>query len=353
MSVFQKLRKLSDSNKEDYLTELLAHCLATDPIFWEAFLVLLQVQPGKTSPVLKNPVVETQKFYPKFSPHYQERYPDIEISLPDTVIIIENKIDSGEGDGQLPDYANILNHKRASNKILVYLTVYSDNKAYNFKELGVNFIPLRWQKVGEAITSKCGDFTREMRTYLKNERLMMNKFDYQDLAAINVFFSTADKINSVIVDDINDYFVREKKLGKLNVFVPKIGGKEYGFYYNYRDIAICFGVASWWEDGHPKLIVKAKFMGKTGAQKALSESFFNALQGKGWYWIEPTGSKEFIVEKTRPLYEFLGFDEQRQRQEIIQFYKDCIDEMGAQQANFPQIFGNPTPDTTTIEQQIT
>jgi hypothetical protein len=339
MSVFQKLRKLSDSNKEDFLTELFAHTLKSDVTFWRLFLLKL---PEK----YRNqgiPIVETQKVY-------ASRRPDIEINLSETAIIIENKIDSGEGDGQLNDYANILSRKQVPNKLLVYLTAYRDEKNYDFTDKGVDFIQLRWQKIGEMITpeSKCGDFASEMKVYLKNEHLMMKKFDYQDLAAINVFFSTAEKINSIIQDDVGSYFVREKKLSKSNTYLPKIGGKEYGFYYNYgRDFAIGFGLASWWEDEHPRLFVKIKFMGKTEKNRKLSVGLFEALGGKelGWNRVEPIGANECLVEKTERLLEFLGSDEQHQRQEIISFYKACIDEMEAQKGKFPEIFGNSISET--------
>jgi hypothetical protein len=351
MSVFQKLRKLTDSNKEDFLTELFAHCLAIDPVFRDMFLGLLSSESAlkKNYPANGFPVIETQKYYSRFPPHHEERYPDIEISLPGTAIIIENKIDSGEGDGQLNDYANILSNKPEPNKVLVYLTAYPDEKKYNFLNKGVDFIQLRWQKIGELITSesKCGDFTRELKVYLKNERLMMKKFDYQDLAAINVFFSTAEKINSIIRDDIGNYFVKEKKLSKSNTYQPRITGKEYGFYYNYgRDFSICFGIASWWEDEHPRLFIKVRFLGNTPNNKNLSLRLFEALGGKesGWNRIEPVGFNEYMVEKTKRLLDFLGSDEQYQRQEIVRFYKDCIDDLDAQKGGFPEIFGNSSAE---------
>lgn len=350
MSVFQKLRRLSDGAKEDFLTELFAHCLSADPVFWRLFCGLLPLKSGKNYPVLGNPVVETQKYYARFPASHDERYPDIEINLPETVMIIENKIDSNERVRQLQDYAEILRLKESkANKLLIYLTAYRDEKNYDFTDNGVDFIQLRWQKIGELITSEsgCGDFAREMKVYLKNERLMMKKFDYQDLAAINVFFSTAEKINSILQDDIGSYFVKEKKLSKANTYLPRISGKEYGFYYNYgRDFAIGFGLASWWEDEHPRLIVKIRFMGKTQNQKKLSEKLLAAFGGEisGWHWVEPVGANEFLVEKTARLLEFLGSDEQHQRQEIIRFYKGCIDEMEAQKGGFPEIFGNSTPE---------
>ncbi|HOZ61874.1 MAG TPA: PD-(D/E)XK nuclease family protein, partial [Smithellaceae bacterium] len=286
MSVFQKLRKLSDNNKEDFLTELLAHTLKTDFAFWRLFLLQLPEKYQKQGV----PQVETQKVY-------ASRRPDIEINLPEMAIIIENKIDSREGEGQLSDYANILSRKEVPNKLLVYLTAHRDEKTYIFTDKEVDFIQIRWQKIGEMITpeSKCGDFASEMKVYLKNEHLMMKKFDYQDLAAINVFFSTAEKINSIIQDDIGSYFVREKRLSKSNTYLPRIGGKEYGFYYNYgREFAIGFGLASWWEDEHPRLFVKIKFMGKTENNRRLSVGLFEALGSKefGWNWVEPIGANE-------------------------------------------------------------
>jgi hypothetical protein len=346
MSVFHKLRKLSDSNKEDFLTELFAHILKCDPIFREAFFSKLP-QEYRNQEIQS---VETQKNYPVLPLHYPERRPDIEIHLSNAVIMIENKVESGEGLGQLPDYAKILSFKSEPNKMLIYITVYRDEKSYALPE-GVKFTQFRWQEIGEMITStpKCGDFANEMKVYLKKEKLMMKKFDYQDLAAINVFFSTAEKINHLFLDDIGPYFVNVKKMSTINTFQPKINGKEYSFNYNYGRLCIVsFGIESWLEDEHPRLFIRIAFLRQTDDQKRLSHSVHETLGGdlKDWKWM-PAGPNYAVVKRERIL-DFLVKEEQNQRPEMVKFFTGCIDEMVVLKNDFPEIFGNPTPEITAL-----
>ncbi len=61
----------------------------------------------------------------------------------------------------------------------------------------------------------------------------------------------------------------------------------------------------------------------------------------------------WAVVKRKRVLDFMVADEQNQRAEIVKFFTDNIDKMEALKIKFPEIFGNPTPDTTTIEQQNT
>jgi len=151
MSIFQKLRKLSEATnvnrEEDFLTEIFAHALKSDLVFRDAFFLKLPKE-FRNQEIQS---IETQKVYPALDSHYKERRPDVEINLQDAVIIIENKVRRGEGKEQLPDYAKILDLKPDTNKLLVYITVYLDIKKHQFPE-EVGFIPLRWQEIGELIS---------------------------------------------------------------------------------------------------------------------------------------------------------------------------------------------------------
>lgn len=344
MSVFQKLKNLSDSaehnREEDFLTEIFAHSLAIDSTFRKAFFSKLPLEFRKQ----EFQSIETQKIYPARFSYYSERRPDIEIQLSEGVIIIENKIKSEEREGQLTDYAKILSFKAEPYKLLIYLTVYRDEKPYNFAD-GVKFIQFRWQEVGDMITQHCSDFAREMKVYLKSEKLMMKKFDYQDLAALNTFFSTAEKVNGIFRDDVGPYFVKEKKMSAYNTYQPRIEGKEYGFNYNYgKRCIISFGIESWLEDEHPRLFVRIGFLRQTDEQKALSEKVHHSLGGNSdnWEWL-PAGPNYAVVKRKRIL-DFLLAEEQNQRPDMVRFFTSCIDEMEPLKVKFPEIFGNPTPD---------
>ena len=353
MSVFQKLRKISENpdsdREEDFLTEIFAHALKYDLVFKAAFF-------SKLPKEYRNQEIqslETQKVYPALGTHYSERRPDIEINLQDAVIIVENKVRSGEGKEQLSDYAKILNLKSDTNKLLVYITVYLDIKKHPLPS-GVDFVPLRWQEIGELISPKCGDFAREMKVYLKSEKLMMKNFDYQDLAALNTFFSTAEKINGIFRDDVGPYFVREMKMHSFINNQPKIVGKEYCFNYNYgKKCTISFGIESWLEDEHPRLFIRIGFLRPSNDPKGLSDDVHKMLGGDVENWERLLAGPNWAVVKRKRVLDFMVTDEQNQRSEIVKFFTDNIDKMEALKIKFPEIFGNPTPDTTSIEQQTT
>lgn len=52
----------------------------------------------------------------------QDRYADVLIEGPDDVVVIENKVQAGEGKGQIPDYCRWLGNRGKSRRVLVFLT---------------------------------------------------------------------------------------------------------------------------------------------------------------------------------------------------------------------------------------
>ena len=94
----------------------------------------------------------------------RSRRPDIWIEAIDAShgchwIIVENKIDSGEGENQLQDYAKILEEAQGlKSRTLVYITKYSSESG--FRDDGtVNFKSLRWPKVYDFLQNELQNST--------------------------------------------------------------------------------------------------------------------------------------------------------------------------------------------------
>lgn len=93
------------------------------------------------------------------------RRPDIWVEATDSVgarhwIIVENKIDSGEGENQLADYAKILEEaSELKSRTLVYITKYSSETNIRGNDK-VKFKHLRWSKVYDFLQKKLQDNNR-------------------------------------------------------------------------------------------------------------------------------------------------------------------------------------------------
>ncbi len=322
--------------EEDFLTEIFAYTLKTDLVFREAFFSQLPVKYSDK----KFLNIQTQKIYP-------ERRPDIEINLEDAVIIIENKVGSEEGREQLPDYAKILRSKTVGNKLLVYITAYRDTK---ISHEGIDFVTLRWHDIGELVSPKCGDFAKEMNVYLKSEKLIMNNFDSKDLEVLGTLFSTVEKINSIFRDDVSRYFVREMKMHSFINNQPNIEGKEYRFSYNYgKKFTISFGVEAWSEEDGPKCFIRIGFLRQLEDPRSLSEKVHNKLGGNTGNWELLSIGPDWVVVNRKPLLDLMISDEKNQREKICNYFFENIDKIAELKTEFPEIFGNPTLESTTAD----
>ncbi|MCB9053310.1 MAG: PD-(D/E)XK nuclease family protein [Lewinellaceae bacterium] len=192
-SVFSKLysyrQRENKNNRENYLTEVFAYCLEHDLVFFRAFMNLIELKevPDKYT-------VATQV-------KYGEGNPDIEIKWNGAHILIECKIDSGEGWEQLNRYTQILNRSEAETTRLVYLTKYPELKP------ATNPVMVRWYHVKELISKNNHPFTRELKQYLNDQNMKkVEIFKPQDEQILTNFSETFAKVEAVL-NPIADYFL--------------------------------------------------------------------------------------------------------------------------------------------------
>lgn len=320
---FQKLRKLGDSNKEDYLTEIFAFALQNDSIFWNNFLKLLSKELGEQNP----PFIKTQVHYQN-----EKRRPDIEIDIGNIFIIIECKLGAEEGDEQLDDYAEILSAKVGyDKKMLIYLTLKHDKKSKEYK--GIVFKQLRWFDIASTITDKCDLVTKELKQYLFKEKIVMEKFGYEDIVSFKMFIDTAQKMNDILNETSKE--VKDKKLHKYNNFRPALEYKEYIIRFVFNDKCdLCFGFGYWWNE-HPRLLVRLYI--PLANAKTVAEDIKCKLNNEKWNSV-PNRSG-YIVETSKELAEVLLYDEITQRKKIIDFFFESIKSLKGIKSDFPQVFG--------------
>lgn len=196
-SFFQNLYKYKESDqrnkKENFLTEILAHCLRVDQHFRNDFLAFV----GITSTVVEFDC-QTQK---RVTSNCQ---PDLHIVVNrNTLVLIECKVDAKQGasekGNQLENYSDYLLDCSWPKKHLIYLTK-------NYEEAGafpdqLNFRHIRWYQVYDLINSDSNEFTKELSNYLKSERMSRNiSFSMSELSALRSFKETYNTMNDFLAN---------------------------------------------------------------------------------------------------------------------------------------------------------
>jgi hypothetical protein len=197
-SLFEKLYRYKQSEqgrhqRENFLTEIFAHCLEFDEIFRMNFLDLI----GCTNNCVDF-ICKTQGIVKGFG------IPDVYIEIGnDTKIIIECKVGSTQGEKQLDKYASSLIKDKATNKILIYLTKSPENIMES--DMKVNFRHIRWYNIYDLLQKSSNELSVEFSKYLKEHQMNieMVPFTNKDTRAIGY---------------INDAIV------KMNVFLKRLEG---------------------------------------------------------------------------------------------------------------------------------
>ncbi len=144
--IFQYRQREQRTPREDYFTETFVAVIQK----YDELRIALAAWLSEVEKI-RSVRIETQRGF-TVADSCKLRRPDIWMEAKDVQdarhwIIVENKIDSGEGENQLADYAKILKARPESqSSTLVYLTKYS-SATDSFSDEGVRFKHLRWSKV--------------------------------------------------------------------------------------------------------------------------------------------------------------------------------------------------------------
>jgi hypothetical protein len=183
VSLFDNLYKYKQSEKgrhqkENFLTEIFAHCLEFDETFRKNFLYRIGYTNGCVGFLCK-----TQVTVEGFG------IPDVCIEIGDhTKIIIECKIGSIQGKNQLEKYALSLIKDKAINKHLIYLTKSPESiPALSEFDKKVKFKHFRWYDIYEFLQESTNELSIEFSKYLKEHQMnkLMVSFTNKDANAIS------------------------------------------------------------------------------------------------------------------------------------------------------------------------
>lgn len=154
--IFRYRQREQRTPREDYFTETFVAVIEKYDELRIAFAAwLAEVED------IRSVRIETQQWF-AVADSGDSRRPDIWMEAEDSRgarhwIIVENKIDSGEGENQLADYAKILEARSGlESKTLVYITKYS-SATESCSAKGVKFKHLRWPEVYDILRNELRD----------------------------------------------------------------------------------------------------------------------------------------------------------------------------------------------------
>ena len=148
-SIFDRIFKYRESEKrsprEDYFTEVFASILDKHDALKTAFVEHLIGHDRGGAVEIHKAEVETQKSFRGGARRVDLYMEAFDRRKKRHLLIIENKIDSGEGEGQLDAYAKLLERaKDASTRTLVYITKRTSNSHFEIKTRRVRFRHIKW-----------------------------------------------------------------------------------------------------------------------------------------------------------------------------------------------------------------
>ncbi len=236
-SFFHRLYRYKQSDfrhqKENFLTEILAHCLDSDKIFQSEFLSLVNFNQE-----IKTFECQTQTIDKEFGK------PDIFITINNnTTVVIECKVDATQEVTQLKRYADFLIKNKSKYKHLIFLTKY-------FEEVeafpnSISFTHIRWYQIFDILPKSSDKISKELYKYLIEEKMSSKiSFNKLDLNAIKNIQETLAKMREFLVrtKDILYSYTKSKvrvlqQIEKRNYGVSTDfhGGTLWLGFYQYED----------------------------------------------------------------------------------------------------------------------
>jgi len=189
-----KYRQSENRNDlENYLTEIFAGVLEKDPGFLSKFCNLINCKYNKNEDYIR---IRTQHSHKIDDRSFR---PDIQIEIGEqSIILIENKVDSSERTDQLEDYRRVLDKQKTyPNKFLVYITKFFEGKSFPI-ESNIKFKEIIWSKISE-ICLKESLLAKELNLFMVDKKINMEgTFTYLDALVLENMKEVFEKLDHVL-----------------------------------------------------------------------------------------------------------------------------------------------------------
>ena len=329
-SVFSKIysyRERENKNcKENFFTEIFAHCLAIDKNLLNNFLKLLNIE------TISEVQIKTQTIY-------EFGRPDIEINIPskDICILIECKIEHFERFNQLQDYSKILELKKTKNKHLVYLTKYYDFRESQTKKVNLHLV--KWFDIYHMISKENDSLSIEFKNLIKDENMSETKnFNYADLTAMKNISGTLRKMDEVL-DGLKTYY--EEKIGILSKNSARSTRLTEDRYCNWQVFQnpndYRFDLEFGFDWSFDEIYVTTKVIIHTADKFINTAKYSNLFKRTLKEWSSAEYANLIVYENCSPIAQFI-IDEEEQIPAMFDFLKRNVDKLLTLKKIEPEIF---------------
>jgi hypothetical protein len=241
--------QLRSSNKptEDYLTEIFAYCLSESDELLSSFLIHFKIHEAE----IKESTVSTQLRLKALEDHAVDSRPDMAVFLDKKIIFFENKLGSGEGDEQLPRYAEHLD-QFVGKKVLVYLTRDFDPK--DEAEIKKNcqgqldFVHIRWFEVYQFLQQYAAvSLVKQLLEFMKSLKLdMSNQFSPVDILTLSNFSRVRKLLNETMYGVVSKRFEElTKSISSKTASLTQIRHHDRYIYFSYQKDGLWVGLGYW------------------------------------------------------------------------------------------------------------
>ena len=238
-----KYRQISPRHQlENYVTEIFSYCLQTDLSFRDSFLEFIGCHKS-----CKTFSCKTQTLQKEFGK------PDLIIRLDEhTLIVIECKIGSSQGLGQLKNYANFIESQHYNNKHFVFLTKHHEE----VEDFGpsLNFKHLKWYDIYDLLKHSNNIISLEFATFLNQHNMSSEiSLSITDVNAIKYIENITDNFEKFIsrLDDLlKKYNLRAKSSSNVE-------DSEFGIWAKNKTGSVWLGFYQY--DNHNELQLGIEF----------------------------------------------------------------------------------------------
>lgn len=234
MSLFSEIRRLcmaGNQQTEDTLTEIVAVVLRNNHELARQWLEKLGIPGGHEAHIHS---IETQYRVPGLPDHQTDSRIDLVIRFStqegSRVAFVESKVDSGQGDGQLQRYAELLQEEcrqYAANGDLVFITkVFEQAGKPSVNGWGFSFHRSRWFQFYNILKSRSSSDGLEKQLMLfmeENHMSVGNQFRSTDLVALENFRGAKALMDETLCEACADFRTSFGKRGQLNKAHSKMG----------------------------------------------------------------------------------------------------------------------------------
>jgi len=352
VALFSRLFKLN-TGLEDFFTELVAYLFSTDKEILYAWLKNLNLLETN---IYSDAYVSTQRVFEPRDVHRLASRPDILIELVDTksrsLIFIESKIGSQEGEEQLSRYAEILHGLPGfQHKFLLYITRDFDPKDQvdvfkNISQSTVQFKQLRWHQFYRFLKSQADTMlVQEILTFMEESRMAHNnQFSPLDLIALANFTKSLKLMEEIMWGDVSQRF--ENVLGVIKKKQKSTALTEMQKWGRYIMTA-WMPSGRWWcglgfilktphLTDYPIVRFVLEVAPNSPRRAEIIEAMKDICEQHGWRGYKLDSSKDWAgIVKEKSLQDFLS--EEDHVIAIQRFFLQVLDELERIKAQYPKL----------------